>query len=97
MNVCNICGLPKDLCVCEQMNTENKKIFVMERRVKGSKFVTEINGVDNPKEMEELFKELKEKLACGGTVKKGTVELQGKHAKKLVPLLEKKGYAVDSH
>lgn len=95
MNVCNVCGLPKELCVCEQMNSQQRKMFVAEKRVKGSKYITEINGFDNPKEMEDLFKGLKRDFACGGTIKKGVIELQGKHAKKVVEFLSSKGYSIE--
>jgi len=91
-DICNVCGLPEDLCVCEQISTQQRKIYIMERRVKGSKFITTLSGVDDQKELEQMYRELKRDLACGGTAKKGVIELQGKHSKKVKGLLLKKGY-----
>ena len=94
-DICNMCGLPEDLCVCEQINTQQRKIYIVERRVRGSKFVTTISGIENQKEVDQMYNELKKELACGGTSKKGVIELQGKHRKKAIVLLLKKGYTED--
>jgi len=93
--MCSICGLPKDICVCGQIDTEQRKLFVMERRVKGSKFITVISGIDDSKDAESLFKEMKKELACGGTVKGTKIELQGKHKKKAEKFLMTKGYSAN--
>ncbi len=95
VEICNICGLPKDLCVCDQISSQQRLVYVLEKRVKRAKFITEITGIDSQKEMEDLFKDLKRDFACGGTVKKGTIELQGKHKKRVSDFLVKKGYNVD--
>ncbi len=40
----------------------------------------------------DLGKELKKRLACGGTVKNGVIELQGDHREKAKEILIKMGY-----
>ena len=94
--ICPVCGLPKDLCVCDQINEDHKQIYINEVRVKGSKFVTRISGIDNKEEIEQLFKRLKKELACGGTIKNNTIELQGRHKKKVIDFLAREGYSRDS-
>ena len=52
---------------------------------------TIIEGIDE-KSGKSISKELKRKLACGGTWKEGKVELQGDHKSKLRQLLKDMGY-----
>ena len=92
VNICNVCGLPKDICVCEKINTEQRKVYIVERHVKGPMFVTILNGIESEKDLESLLQELKKKLACGGTIKKTDIVLQGKHKKNIVKYLLGKGY-----
>lgn len=87
---CQKCGLPKDLCTCEVIEREvqNIRVLVEERRF--GKKSTIIEGVtENAK---QLASQLKSKLACGGTIKDGRIELQGDHRAKLKDLLMKAGY-----
>ncbi|MDD2678728.1 MAG: stress response translation initiation inhibitor YciH [Candidatus Nanoarchaeia archaeon] len=97
MDVCSTCGLPKELCVCESMAKEQQKIIISDERSKFKKIKTVIAGI-NPKEIDlkALTKKLKQKLACGGTVKDETIELQGKHAKKAKELLLTEGFNPES-
>jgi len=92
--ICPICGLPKDICVCDKINTEQRKIYIVEKHVKGPMFVTLISGIDSSKDIEALLKELKKKLACGGTIKNNEIILQGKHKKKVIDFLVGKGYDI---
>lgn len=76
MSACPRCGLPQELCVCESIAKESQKINIrIERRKFGKKYtiITGISDID----LAQLAKKLKAKLACGGTVKEGRVELQG--------------------
>ena len=78
--ICPVCGLPKDLCVCEEISKEQQRIRIrLERRKWGKKY-TIIDGI-NPKEMKlsKLATTLKEKCACGGTAKNDQILLQGDH------------------
>jgi len=69
-------------------------IKVVKRRY--GKEVTVIEGIDGSQiNLEELAKFLKTKLACGGTVKNGVIELQGNHVTRVKELLIKKGFNPD--
>jgi len=58
---------------------------------------TVIEGI-NQKDINirELAKKLKSKLACGGTAKKGIIELQGSHKKEIKDELIKLGFPSDT-
>ncbi|MBI2142097.1 stress response translation initiation inhibitor YciH [Candidatus Woesearchaeota archaeon] len=63
-------------------------------RLRIGKTCTIIEGL-NQKEIDikEVAKTLKSKLACGGTVKDGKIELQGDHKGKVKKLLTAIGFA----
>jgi translation initiation factor 1 len=88
--ICPKCGLPKELCTCDVREREVQKIRVLLEKRKWGKSTTIVEGVtENGK---ELVKNLKSKLACGGTYKNGLIELQGDHRPKIKELLVKFGY-----
>ncbi len=88
--ICPKCGLPKELCTCGVIEREVQKIRVMLEQRRFDKRTTIIDGVtENPK---QLASQLKSKLACGGTVKEGRIELQGDHRQRVKDLLVKAGY-----
>lgn len=77
--MCPRCGLPKEICVCEILDREaTRRIKIYKAKAKFSKFMTMIEGLSGD-ELEKTTKELKNKLACGGTHKNGIIELQGEH------------------
>ena len=79
MDVCNQCGLPQDLCVCETIAREQQKITVkIEKRKFGKKY-TIVTGVQKEANLGQITRQLKLKFACGGTSKSGQIELQGDH------------------
>jgi len=52
-----------------------------------------IEGVDESQDsMKDLMKKLKSKLACGGTVKEGRIELQGNHKNRVKDVLVEIGF-----
>lgn len=95
--ICTTCGLPKELCVCESIARESQKIVVSATQRKFRKVYTVIEGID-PKaiDIEDLGKKLKSKLACGGTVKGGNVELQGDHRPRVKRILAELGFSPES-
>jgi len=94
--VCPTCGLPKDLCVCETIAKEEQQIIIQVVKRRFGKLTTTIEGLDEKTiDLKDLTKRLKNKFACGGTEKKGIIELQGKHADKMKEELVRLGFSVD--
>ena len=93
--VCPNCGLPKELCVCETIAKESEKIRVFEVKKRYGKISTIVQGMSKDVDTKSVLKELKTKLACGGTIKDGVIELQGKHREKVKAILVKLGFKED--
>ena len=91
--ICTICGLPKDICTCGAMSKEEQKIIIYTQIGRFKKKLTIISGLD-PKQvnLRELQKNLKTRLACGGTVKKDEIWLQGDHKGKVKNILIEEGF-----
>jgi len=107
MTVCEMCGLPKDLCVCESIAKETQKIIIKIEKKKFNKKYTIVTGVDEKDiNIDHLMKSLKGKLACGGTYKEGQIELQGaggqtpaaerEHTQKVKEILLNLGFAPET-
>ena len=59
------------------------------------KGVTIITGLSlNHVALQKLAKQLKQQCGAGGTVKKGTIEVQGDHRDRLIEALQQLGYTV---
>jgi translation initiation factor 1 len=96
MDKCPKCGMLKDLCVCEILDKQGvSKIRVYTTKKKFKKLVTIIEGIDKA-QMEQTTKELKHKLACGGSAKEGVIILQGDHKRKAAGVLKSLGYPEDN-
>jgi len=94
--ICSVCGLPEELCMCEEIAREQQqiKIYVDKRRY--GKTVTIVEGIDaSDIDLEELARTLKTKCAAGGTTKDGRIELQGEHRKKVRQVLEDMGFTAE--
>jgi translation initiation factor 1 len=78
--ICPVCGLPTDLCVCEEISKEQQRIRIrLETRKWGKKY-TVIDGIDSKEmKLDRLAATLKHKCACGGTAKNDQIMLQGDH------------------
>ncbi|MHA1686192.1 MAG: stress response translation initiation inhibitor YciH [Candidatus Heimdallarchaeaceae archaeon] len=91
--ICPVCGLPKDLCVCEDIAKEEQVIKVVLDTRKWGKKYTVVTGIDQKAvDISSLAKKLKSRLACGGTAKEGRIELQGDHRFKIKDLLVEFGF-----
>lgn len=91
--VCPNCGLPKELCVCESIAKESQTIIISLIKKKFGKKYTAIEGIDQKEiDLKDLTKKLKSKFACGGTMKKGIIELQGDHKLKVKEMLVNMGF-----
>ncbi|MBD1576599.1 stress response translation initiation inhibitor YciH [Vibrio sp. S11_S32] len=69
----------------------------IQRQTKGrkGKGVCIVTGLDlNDTELKLIAAELKKVCGCGGSVKEGTVEIQGDNRDKIKAHLEKKGHTV---
>lgn len=93
--ICSGCGLPSDICSCVAIEKEaSQEIKVKVVRARGRKFVTIIEGIEK-KALARVGKDLKVKLACGGTVKDDQIILQGNHKDKIKKELVALGYSED--
>ena len=92
VGVCNQCGLPQDLCVCETIAREQQKITVLVEKRKFGKKYTIITGINKEANVDEILKRLKTKLACGGTAKNNQLELQGDHKARAKSILLELGF-----
>jgi len=91
-DICPKCGLPKNLCICEQIAKEQQKIKIRVDRRRFRKVVTIVTGLGKDVDAEGLTKQLKKSLACGGTLKNDEIVLQGEHLGKVKELLLKQGF-----
>ena len=92
-DICEVCGLPQELCVCESIAKENQEIKIYIIKKKFGKKNTVIEGIDTKQiDLKDLSKQLKNHLACGGTAKEGKIELQGDHMNKVVEELVRRGF-----
>jgi len=95
--ICPVCGLPKDLCVCEEMSKEQQRIRIRIELRKWGKKYTVIDGIDS-KEMKlnKLAATLKQKCACGGTAKNDQILLQGDHREVVKEVLMGLGFPLEN-
>lgn len=89
----NLCGgLPQD--ICEQLNKEEQVIKIRLEKRRYGKEVTIIEGINSGEaDLKKIASELKSKLAAGGTVKNGRIEIQGDHREKVKEILMKLGFS----
>ena len=91
--ICPKCGLPKELCMCEEIAREQQSVRISIDSRRYGKTVTVIDGIDgNDIDIVDLAKTLKSRCAAGGTCKDGRIELQGDHKKKVKLVLEEMGF-----
>ncbi|OGS52461.1 MAG: protein translation factor SUI1 [Euryarchaeota archaeon RBG_13_61_15] len=94
--ICSVCGLPEELCMCEQIAKEQQKIRILTDTRRYGKIVTVVDGIDATDiDLDDLARKLKTRCAAGGTAKEGRIELQGEHKKKVKEVLEELGFSVE--
>ena len=78
--ICPVCGLPKDLCVCEEMSKEQQRIRIrLERRKWGKKYTVKDGRDSKELRLDKLASTLNTKCASGGTAKNDQILLMGDH------------------
>jgi translation initiation factor 1 len=91
--VCPTCGLPKDLCVCSEIEKEQQRIRIRLETRKFGRPTTIIDGIDDRNSnLANIAQKLKSFCACGGTSKNGQIMLQGDHRERVREYLIKTGY-----
>ena len=91
MDICPKCGLPLQACVCEEIAKTEQRIQIRTEKKRFGKIVTMISGIQGM-DLKSIAKSLKHELACGGTVKNNTIELQGDHTRTAIKALIKLGF-----
>ena len=91
--ICPTCGLPSDICVCEEIGKEQQRIRVRLETRKWGKAVTIVDGISEKEaNLSRLAQRLKAFCACGGTSKNDEIILQGDHRDKVRIYLIREGY-----
>ncbi|MEM2335267.1 MAG: translation initiation factor [Candidatus Bathyarchaeia archaeon] len=92
-DICPICGLPRDICICGEISKEQQKIKIRLETRKFKRTITLIEGL-NSKEVDlgRLAQKMKSFCACGGTAKNGQIMLQGDQREKAYQFLIQIGY-----
>lgn len=94
MDICPKCGLPIPACVCEDIAKSEQNIEIKLVKKKFGKISTIVGGLKDV-DIKDIAKKLKEKLACGGTVKNNEIELQGDHKNKIKIALIELGFEAE--
>lgn len=92
MDICPKCGLPLQACVCDEITKTEQRIQISREKKKFGKIVTIISGFHGV-DLKAIAKGLKHELACGGTVRDNSVELQGDHLRNAKNALVKLGFS----
>ena len=55
-SICNLCGLPEELCICQEIAKEQQKAIISTVRRRYGKMVTIVEGIENsPKAFIDLL------------------------------------------
>lgn len=91
--ICPVCGLPKDICVCGEISKEQQRIRIRVEIGKWRRKNTIIDGIDDKDtDLGRLAQKLKTFCACGGTAKNNQIMLQGDHRERVRSYLIRLGY-----
>lgn len=95
--MCPDCARPQALCQCRQQAAppSGGVRLLLDTKGRQGKGVTVIQGLPLlPAELAQLGKQLKAACGTGGTLKDGTIELQGDHRDWVLNHLQSRGWPV---
>ncbi len=100
--MCPGCGAPVAQCRCRELKkkaqagaTDGIVRVSLETKGRKGKGVTVVKGLGlAPEALAALGKQLKAACGSGGTVKDGTIEIQGDHRELVIAALAKQGHTV---
>lgn len=95
--VCPACRVPVPKCRCRKDAPPPKGDGIVrvrrETKGRGGKTVTTVEGIPLPGDaLRDLASELKRRCGTGGTLKDGTIEIQGDHRETVVAELTRRGF-----
>jgi translation initiation factor 1 len=96
VELCPRCG--RQPCVCDKIDLPARQqtaYIQRDRKGRGGKTVTVIAGLQHtPAAYKELLARLKTGCGTGGTLKDGTIEIQGDQRERAAALLKELGYKI---
>lgn len=95
--ICPVCGLPIEVCVCGEISKEQQRIRVRLELGKWRRKNTIVEGLnDKDTDLGRLAQKLKAFCACGGTAKNSQILLQGDHRERVREFLIQIGYPAEN-
>lgn len=93
----DVTGLPEELGIGEDLDRTEQRLSIRIDSRRYGKPVTVVEGFDDASlDLEDLASTLKSRLAVGGTVTDGRIELQGEHGDRLPEILRDEGFTVEN-
>jgi translation initiation factor 1 len=97
--ICPECSRPVHTCACRTKSSQPAGDGIVrirrESKGRGGKTVTVISGIPLPEAgVKEVATLLKKRCGSGGTVRDGSIEIQGDHRETLLAELAARGYQV---
>jgi len=92
--ICDLCGLPKELCVCSDLSADEQEVVISNQTRKWGKVVTLISFKGKiDANLDDLLTKAKKKLGAGGTLRgSNTIEIRGDHRFRIKKFLIEQGY-----
>lgn len=95
-DISDVSGLPDELGIDEDLGRAEQRLSIrVDERTYG-KAMTIVEGFDETSvDVGDLASTLKSRLATGGTVDDGSIELQGDHRERVAEILRDEGFQVE--
>ena len=92
----NLTPIPSPARIGESLPPQQQTAYLhRESGGRGGKIVSVVrNLVLSEEDLKSLAKKLKQECGSGGTIKDGTIEIQGEHRQRMAEVLQKLGYKV---